>query len=163
LINFIIKDKLAGMPLPDIDNLPIFLKKIRKQEFNVIISLYDPKAYVERNFALMDLSEFEIEHYSFKCPVFNIPQKKVIFKIIDLLEKKIFDENKKVIMHCGAGLGRTGTIAAVFLRYLDENLSGEECLLKIRKEYNREAVETAEQEEFVISWNVFKSDTIKNK
>jgi protein-tyrosine phosphatase len=55
--------------------------------------------------------------------------------------------NKKVLVHCVGGLGRSGMLAACILRH--EGMSAKEAIQKVRAVRSPRAVETKEQEEFV--------------
>jgi atypical dual specificity phosphatase len=132
-----------------INELKDDLDYIAKSGFNVIISLYDPLNYFEAKFAKMDLSSYGIEHFSMVFKDFSIPNLEDTIEMLKLIEKKIKTENKKVLIHCGAGYGRTGTLAALYLRYKDRELSGRKSIKKIRHIYNTCAIETKEQEKFV--------------
>ncbi|HEY1038394.1 MAG TPA: dual specificity protein phosphatase family protein [Bacteroidia bacterium] len=61
-------------------------------------------------------------------------------------------ENKKVLIHCVGGLGRTGTVAACYLKEYFK-LSTEEAIKKIREVRSSRAVESEMQEKFVEAYN----------
>ena len=132
-----------------INELKEDLSFIAKNGFNVIVSLYDPLNYFEANFAKMDLSSYGAEHFSMIFKDFSIPDFEDTAKLLKLIDIKINKEKKKVLIHCGAGCGRTGTLAALYLRYKDKDLSGRKSIKKIRHIYNTCAIETKEQEKFV--------------
>lgn len=80
---------------------------------------------------------------------FSVPDKTLteecIKKIVALLT-----DGYSIVVHCHAGQGRTGTIMALIMKKIF-GLSGENALTKIRAIIPG-AVETREQEEFVLSF-----------
>jgi protein-tyrosine phosphatase len=65
--------------------------------------------------------------------------------------KQATDANKKVLVHCVGGLGRTGLIAALYLRKY-AGLDGDEAMRRVRAARSPRAIENADQESFVKSW-----------
>jgi protein-tyrosine phosphatase len=60
--------------------------------------------------------------------------------------------NKKVLVHCVGGLGRTGLIAAVYLRKY-AGLDGDEAMRRVRAARSPRAIENTDQENFVKTWS----------
>lgn len=68
--------------------------------------------------------------------------------------QKIVNElrnGRKVVIHCMGGKGRSGLVAAIVLRELNPSLSGDEAIKLVRR-YNSHAIETKEQEQYVIDY-----------
>lgn len=77
-------------------------------------------------------------------PDFSVPTHEVIIQAGTLLEKR-----ETVFLHCHAGLGRTGTVAAALL-IIHQGMSPRDALETVRK-LRPGSVETEEQEMFILS------------
>jgi len=73
-------------------------------------------------------------------------------KIRTLLEdiKEVLKQNDSVLIHCHAGLGRTGLLAATFL--VSMGLTADSAIKTIRKT-RPGSIETIEQERYIEEWN----------
>ena len=82
---------------------------------------------------------------------FNIPTKNSLLKLNLLLSdlERFLKEEKNIIIHCKAGLGRTGTIASLLLAKL--GISTKDAVQYIRK-YRPGSIDTDEQKNFVLNW-----------
>ncbi len=81
------------------------------------------------------------------------PEHKFIDKwqVTKVLLKNELIEGKNIVLHCMGGKGRSGTIAAIILIEFGE--SNKEAIEIVRK--NRKgAIETKEQEDFILSYRV---------
>ncbi len=156
MFRYIIQNKLAGMHRPGkYNSLKEDLEKIRKSGFKVIVSLFDPNNPDEIEFADKDLSEFGIEHLKLRFPDFSTPNQEEVYSILKKIHDKIMIDKSKVLIHCGAGQGRTGTLGALYLRFRDREISGKKSVKIIRNKYRFSAVETQEQEDFIENWNLW--------
>ncbi len=57
---------------------------------------------------------------------------------------------EKIFVHCKGGLGRAGTIAAMLL--IDGGANAEGAMREVRLQRGAEAIETPEQEAFLVGW-----------
>ena len=62
--------------------------------------------------------------------------------------KQATDAGKKILVHCVGGLGRTGLIAAAYLKTF-ASINGDEAMRRVRAVRSPRAIENADQEEFV--------------
>jgi len=89
--------------------------------------------------------------FHFPITDFDIPTKNSLSELNLLLSEleKFLKKEKNIIIHCKAGLGRTGTIASLLLTQL--GLSTKNAVHYIRK-YRPGSIDTNEQKNFVLNW-----------
>ncbi|OHD10454.1 MAG: hypothetical protein A2Y41_10995 [Spirochaetes bacterium GWB1_36_13] len=99
------------------------------------------KQYAEKGF----------EVYYFPILDQGITEKVLTHSLFDWIENAL--ENKKnILIHCVGGLGRSGMIAAAFLKNRF-GFSPEEAISTVRKTRGERAVETRSQEQFVYDYD----------
>lgn len=108
----IIKDKLAGSSIIRNENE---IKELKEKGITSIVCLVEEHELTFKNIKEYEESlnkyGIELKHYPIKD--FSAPTLEYLVKIIKYLKDKI-KENKRVLVHCYGGLGRTGTILAAF-------------------------------------------------
>ncbi len=130
-LNWVVADKLAGSRYPEPENLD----DIYSQGIRAIVSLEDyqhPEAITSRR----------IEHLNMGIPDFTAPTLAQLKRIIGFINA-MNDKFKPVLVHCYAGLGRTGTVAAAYL--INHGMDVESALRNVRARIPG-AVQTADQE-----------------
>ena len=81
-----------------------------------------------------------------KAPDHNFMEK---WQITKVLLKNDLIEGKNIILHCMGGKGRSGTIAAILLIEFGEK---HKEAVEIVREKRKGAIETKEQEDFILSY-----------
>ena len=132
------------------------LKELKLQGIDVIIPLLTQDE-MER-YGVPDLidkynnANFEVKQLPINDQ--KSPNPGEVNEIIEYINRK-FDDGKNVLVHCVGGLGRSGLIAACYLKYL--GLSSENAIKAVRESRSPRAIETKEQEEFVEAYNYRKN------
>jgi protein-tyrosine phosphatase len=134
------------------------LKSLKHQKVDVIISLTS-EIEIERlgivNFR-KNIENFGFIHFIEPIEDFSIPKRDRIKNVNQLIKKiiSLLKSNKSVLVHCNAGLGRSGIIVALVIKLID---GFEDPVSHVRK-YRVGAVETNEQKSFVTEFNFLNID-----
>lgn len=132
-------------------NIDEDIKEIKKQDINVIIPLIT-KDEMEKYGVSNLLNKYEENCFEIKYLPINdqkIPSKEEVIDLINFISQKI-KENKKIMIHCVGGLGRSGMIAACYLKSI--GFDSNEAIKFIREIRTSRAIETEEQVKFVIDF-----------
>jgi atypical dual specificity phosphatase len=113
--------RLAGLPGPAY--MEWDFARLRKMGYSVVVSLECDR-----------LNTFEIEDAGFEhkkicVPDFTPPTLDQIEEFVGFVDAKL-SEGKKVLVHCFAGRGRTGTMLAAFL--IHRGMSSDAAIREIR-------------------------------
>ena len=132
--------------------LQLDLKSIRKQKVKTIITLIS-RSEIERlqipSFTEL-IKENGFLHHQLSIGDMRVPSDSDKMKVNKLI-RKISNEillGCPVLIHCNYGFGRSGLVAALVLKFLNVN---EDPVKTVRK-YRPGAIETAQQELFVLKW-----------
>ena len=128
------------------------LNSIWNQEINCIVSLItkDELKKLDINDFDKTITEYGFEHYSVEIQDLGIPSTNQLgaFKILTKNIIEAIKTEKKVLIHCNAGLGRSGLFAGILVKEMTNINHPIEYIRKFRKG----AIETKEQEEFISFW-----------
>ena len=128
------------------------LNSIWNQEINCIVSLItkDELKKLDINDFDKTITEYGFEHYSVEIQDLGIPSTNQLstFKILTKNIIIAIKTEKKVLIHCNAGLGRSGLFAGILVKEMTDINHPINYIRKFRKG----AIETKEQEEFISFW-----------
>ena len=128
------------------------LNSIWNQEINCIVSLItkDELKKLDINDFDKTITEYGFEHYSVEIQDLGIPSTNQLstFKILTKNIVVAIKTEKKVLIHCNAGLGRSGLFAGILVKEMTDINHPIDYIRKFRKG----AIETKEQEEFISFW-----------
>jgi protein-tyrosine phosphatase len=108
---------LSSMPGRD-EDMASFFEKAAIHNLDIILSLADIEEIKSKSSGYAKaISEKAIPYKwkSFHIPDFGIPVDELAFKAFILDEVLELKAGKKLLLHCGAGVGRTGMVAACIL------------------------------------------------
>lgn len=132
-------------------NLQVDIDKIKEEGINNVLCLIATEEF--EKYGVSDLlasykaNGIEAKHVNIVDQ--GIPTKEEMKTVTAWIHQK---EKEKVLIHCVGGLGRTGTVAACYLKeYL--HLSAKDAINKIREVRSSRAVESDAQEKFVEDYN----------
>ena len=129
------------------------LKIFKNNHIDIIVSLLETSEL--KSLGCDNLTkEIELNNFVwFHFPItdFDIPTKDSLSELNLLLSDldNFLKKEKNIIIHCKAGLGRTGTIASLLLTKL--GISTKNAVQYIRK-YRPGSIDTDEQKNFVLNW-----------
>ena len=139
--SWIIEEKLAGSAIPTSKEE---IDWIKQEGVKSIVTIRDEPLEDEW---IKDINYLHVNSNDMGVPEFN----DLVFAI-DFIRRRI-EENKPVMVHCLAGLGRTGTLLACYLiKY--ENMSADDAVQKVREE-RPGSIQSFSQEEIIHKFQIF--------
>ncbi|PPR47516.1 MAG: hypothetical protein CFH19_00359 [Alphaproteobacteria bacterium MarineAlpha5_Bin9] len=135
----------------------VFLKELNyfsSQNCTSIVTLVEDKEIenlCDKKFFVQKIYTHNLKWIHMPIEDLKAPDHKFIekWKTTKVLLKNDLIEGKNIILHCMGGKGRSGTIAAILLIEFREN---HKQAIKIVREKRKGAIETKEQENFILSY-----------
>jgi protein-tyrosine phosphatase/nicotinamidase-related amidase len=126
------------------------LKQLKEYGVDTIIPLITADEF--GHFGVSDLLE-KYEEYGFNIhslPIMDqlVSSEEEMVDMVHYLDRAVL-KDEKVLLHCVGGLGRSGLVAASYLKY--KGLNSDEAIKAVRKVRGPRTVESKIQEEFVKS------------
>lgn len=141
---------IALSPLPGKTNLLEDIQKIKEAGIKDVVTLVDQKELDDNNlkdfFTQMKNSDINVYH----SPItdFGLPREEQMDSILRHVQTQL-DSGKNVLIHCMGGYGRSGTVMGCYAR---RYLNVEDPLEYVRNVRGESAIETEEQEAFVLEY-----------
>ena len=125
----------------------IDLSEFKKNRIDIVVSLLEKEELKTLNMlSLFELiKKHKFIHYYFPIEDKSVPKNKVqLYRLLDDLCDEIH-KNKKIVLHCNAGLGRSGLIAALICKKLGVS----ENPISYIREHRPGCIETKDQEKMI--------------
>ena len=135
--SWLIEEKLAGMAHPGDD--PHTFAELRAHGIGAVVGLTTEPLPEHL------LKEYDLKYLHLPVPNFAPPTQSQITRFIRFCEQSL-RAGRPVVVHCLAGMGRTGTMLACFLVW--QGMSAEEAVRTVRN-CRPASIETDEQENAV--------------
>ncbi len=128
-------------------------KSIAEQGVFRVVSLNEPESRAQLGAERLSecLGEQEVLWQEFPITNYGVPDDQALKLLPGLLDELVFSltTGKTVLLHCFAGLGRAGTIAALLL--VELGLDGQEAIEHVRT-HRPGAIESQSQEQLIVNW-----------
>ena len=124
--NWLVPDRIAGAPHPDLHGgLTALAGFLRERGVGGIVTLYDRP--LEPDPESLGFHYLFVETADFRPPP-DLP------RILGFIDTEI-SQGRAVLVHCYAGIGRTGTVLAAWLLGQDPRLSALQAVVRVREQY----------------------------
>ncbi len=143
---------IALSPLPGRVDLDADLEQITNNQITNVVTLVSDEELVKYKVPTL-LTRYEsLDLNVLHSPIadYGLPDVAHMKSILQWVQKKV-KAKENILIHCVGGLGRSGTVMAIYAKvYLGK--TGQEAIDFVRSIRGNEAVETQEQQDFVKNW-----------
>ena len=147
---------LSSCPTINRNAEPSFLENLlieyKRKRVKLVVTLLDSDEIADLGIISFSTLLMDSGFHWIHCPIRDRSTFSDQKRIRTLLEdmKEVLKPNNSVLIHCHAGLGRTGLLAATFL--VSMGLAADSVIKTIR-ETRPGSMETTEQERYIKEWN----------
>jgi polymorphic toxin system DSP-PTPase phosphatase-like protein len=142
----------SAMPFCIFDEKQTLFSRFQKSRVSVVLVLAGRVECLERTG--IDLIDFYhkrgLQVIHLPIPDFGVPSKTPLKKILQRVIR-LANDGQNIAVHCFAGVGRTGTIAACLAGEIFGD-SGEQAIRRVRTWIGEGSVETHQQKKFVLEY-----------
>ncbi|SCU66247.1 kinetoplastid-specific protein tyrosine phosphatase, putative [Trypanosoma equiperdum] len=93
-----------------------------------------------------DLMRHQISYYEFPWPDMTAPKQDIVLRSVQVMDSHV-KKSGKVLVHCHAGLGRTGLMIACYLLYAQKMPSAD--VIELVRQMRPGAIQTSRQVKFI--------------
>lgn len=128
------------------------LQTIQKEGISHVLSLITEQEYIQYGVSDLksELPKQGIEQKQVSILDQRVPSHSQMLEIVSWIDS-LLTQNKKVLIHCVGGLGRSGTVACAYLIW-KFGMDAETAIQKVRESRSERAVESHEQIRFLETW-----------
>ena len=151
LFSFVVGNNVVAIsPLPGKVNLDEDIALIKSKGITNIVTLVSQEELNDKNLQsfFAEMKEAGLEVYHSPIVDYGLPAQSQMDSILNYVNKCL-DANQNVLIHCMGGYGRSGTVMGC---YAQKYLSAEDPIQFVRDVRGEDAIETVEQEKFVINY-----------
>ncbi len=138
--SWIIQGEIAGMARPT--SVVADLEFLKDHGIEAIVSLTETPLHKTL------IEEFGFEYKHIPVVDYSAPTQEQIEEFISFVNSLV-SSKKKIVVHCDAGIGRTGTMLACYL--VNKGRRAKEAIAEVRKR-RPGSIETHDQEETIIKY-----------
>lgn len=139
--SWLIKDEVAGMARPT--SLVNDFEFLKKNNVDAIVSL------TEKPLRKSVVEEFGFEYVHLPILDFTAPTFCQIDEFVRFTNR-LRIENKKIVVHCDSGMGRTGTMLSIYL-VSSKRYTAKDAISEVRQK-RPGSIETSEQEDIIYKY-----------
>lgn len=138
--SWLIQDEIAGMARPM--SMVADLEFLKDNGIEAIVSLTEVPLHKTL------IEEFGFEYKHIPVPDLTSPTQEQIQEFVSFVNS-LTTSKKKIVVHCDAGIGRTGTMLACYL--VNKGCSANRAISEVRKR-RPGSIETIEQEDTILKY-----------
>jgi atypical dual specificity phosphatase len=139
--SWLLEGRLAGMAMPS--GRPLDWRELRERGVGALVNM------TERRWEPADLRDSGLAYLHLPVPDFAPPSAAQVEEFLRFCDEQI-DDGRGVVVHCRAGMGRTGTMLACYL--VHRGMDSEEAIRLVRAR-RPGSIETMSQEAAVHALN----------